>query len=91
MIQFRYIMTPWLAKLIVHDDNRALAIRKLKKAINDYQIDGIASTLDFGSFVLDHPEFISGDYEYAFCQELLDCGCFISDRRRRHRGKYGCA
>jgi len=52
--------------LISHGTNRLEAIEKLKKAINQFQIKGIETTLDFGSYVLNHPEFIRGDFDTGF-------------------------
>ncbi|MCU0329244.1 MAG: acetyl-CoA carboxylase biotin carboxylase subunit [Chitinophagales bacterium] len=57
---------PMIAKLIVHAENRNAAIAKLKEAIRAYKIEGIANTLDFGLFVLDHPQFLSGNYDTHF-------------------------
>ncbi len=57
---------PMIAKLAVHDTNRLLAIKKMHRAMNDFHIDGIKSTIEFGHFVLDHPEFESGEYDTHF-------------------------
>ena len=45
---------PMIAKLIAHGNNRQDAIDKLKKAILDYKIEGVKTTLPFGTFVLNH-------------------------------------
>jgi len=57
---------PMLAKLIVHAPNRLLAIEKMKYAIQHYDIRGIANTLDFGGFVMNHPDFVSGHFNTHF-------------------------
>lgn len=57
---------PMLAKLVVHAPNRQAAIDKMLMAIQDYTISGISSTLDFGSFVMKHPAFISGAFDTKF-------------------------
>jgi acetyl-CoA carboxylase biotin carboxylase subunit len=57
---------PMIAKLIVHGNSRAEAIERLLRAIQDYKITGIETTLPFGTFVLKHPKFVSGDFDTKF-------------------------
>ncbi|MBB78044.1 MAG: biotin carboxylase [Crocinitomicaceae bacterium] len=57
---------PMIAKLIVWDETREKAIKKMVEAIDKYQISGIKTTLDFGKYVLKHPSFISGDFDTNF-------------------------
>lgn len=57
---------PMLAKLTVHADTRNGAIEKMLSAIQQYNIKGIASTLDFGAFVMKHPDFVSGKFDTNF-------------------------
>ena len=57
---------PMIAKLIVHGKDRTEAIAKMKNAIDQYQIKGIKTTLPFGHFVMQHPNFISGNFDTHF-------------------------
>jgi len=57
---------PMIAKLIAHGVNRQDAIEKLKQAIADYQIKGVKTTLPFGTFVLHHPAFTTGNFDTKF-------------------------
>jgi propionyl-CoA carboxylase alpha chain len=57
---------PMIAKLVVHGTDRTDAIEKMKWAIHDFKIVGVKTTLDFGLFVLNHPNFISGDFDTGF-------------------------
>ena len=57
---------PMIAKLIVHGKDRTEAIAKMKNAIEQYQIKGIKTTLPFGHFVMQHPNFISGNFDTHF-------------------------
>jgi acetyl-CoA carboxylase biotin carboxylase subunit len=57
---------PMIAKLIVWGKDRAEAIRRMKRAIADYRISGIETTLPFGTFVMNHDAFISGNFDTAF-------------------------
>lgn len=60
---------PMLAKLVVHGPNRMMAIEKMKKAIQEFEIEGIATTLHFGAYVMNHPAFISGEFDTHFVQK----------------------
>ncbi|MCE7921995.1 MAG: acetyl-CoA carboxylase biotin carboxylase subunit [Haliscomenobacteraceae bacterium CHB4] len=60
---------PMLAKLVVHGANRAEAIQRMKEAIAAYEVEGVATTLPFGRFVLDHPAFVSADFDTHFVQQ----------------------
>lgn len=62
---------PMIAKLVVWGKDRQSAIRRTIKAINDYQISGLATTLDFGKYVLKHPAFISGDFDTNFVKHYF--------------------
>jgi len=57
---------PMIAKLVTHDKDRMSAIQKMKKAIRDYKIEGVSTTLPFGSFVFDHEAFLSGKFDTHF-------------------------
>jgi acetyl-CoA carboxylase, biotin carboxylase subunit len=57
---------PMIAKLIAHAPTRALAIAKLSKAINDFKIIGIETTLSFGRWAIAEPAFVNGDFDTHF-------------------------
>ncbi len=58
-----------IAKLIVHGKDRDEAIEKTIQAIDDYKINGFATTLGFCKFALDHPEFRNGRFTINFVAE----------------------
>jgi propionyl-CoA carboxylase alpha chain len=60
---------PMLAKLVVHGANRAEAIQKMKEAIAMYEVEGVATTLPFGVFVLHHPAFVTGNFDTHFVHQ----------------------
>ncbi|WP_031530770.1 acetyl-CoA carboxylase biotin carboxylase subunit [Dyadobacter crusticola] len=57
---------PMIAKLITYAENREDAIRKMVRAIDEYQISGVQTTLPFCRFVMEHPAFISGEFDTNF-------------------------
>ena len=69
---------PMLAKLVTYGATRAEAIQRMKEAIAMYEVEGVATTLPFGRFVLDHPAFLTANFDthfvnqYFSAQQLLD-------------------
>lgn len=61
-----------IAKLIVHAKTRNEAIDKMIKAIDEYKINGFATTLGFCKFALNHPEFRNGKFTINFVGEHYD-------------------
>lgn len=57
---------PMISKLIVHGKDRTDAIEKMLRAIDDYKIIGVETTLDFCKFVLKHEAFVSGNFDTGF-------------------------
>ena len=62
---------PMIAKLVVWGENRAQAIDRAIEAIDNYQISGVKTTLDFGKYVLKHPAFRSGDFDTNFVKHYF--------------------
>ncbi|MFN9883463.1 MAG: acetyl-CoA carboxylase biotin carboxylase subunit [Bacteroidota bacterium] len=57
---------PMLAKLIVHATTREQAIERMKRAISEYEVSGVNTTLPFGRWVMQHNKFRSGDFDTGF-------------------------
>lgn len=62
---------PMIAKLITWGKDRAEAIERMIRAINEYRITGIKTTLDFGRFVMQHEAFRSGNFDTHFVQRYF--------------------
>jgi acetyl/propionyl-CoA carboxylase alpha subunit len=68
---------PMIAKLITYAESREAAIDRMLRAIKDYEITGIQTTLDFCRFALEHEAFVSGNFDTKFVEryftpEVLD-------------------
>jgi acetyl-CoA carboxylase biotin carboxylase subunit len=59
-----------VAKLIVHDRTRDEAILRMRRALDEFVIEGIATTIPFHKTVLAHPRFIAGDYDTHFIDQM---------------------
>ena len=60
---------PMIAKLVTHGKDRTDAIQKMKMAIKNYKIEGLSTTLPFGSFVFEHDAFLSGKFDTHFVKK----------------------
>jgi len=57
---------PMVAKLIVHGENRAEAILRMRRALNEYRIAGIRTSIPFHQEIMDSTEFIWGTFDTGF-------------------------
>ncbi|HRK54252.1 MAG TPA: acetyl-CoA carboxylase biotin carboxylase subunit [Cyclobacteriaceae bacterium] len=62
---------PMIAKLICHAESREDAIDKMIRAINEYEITGIETTLGFCKFVMEHEAFRSGNFDTKFVEKYF--------------------
>ena len=68
-----------IAKLIVHGKDRMDAIMKMRAALNKFVIRGIHSNIPFQAALMQHPRFISGDFNTGFIAEEFPHGFRASD------------
>ena len=65
-----YVIPPYydslIAKLIVHAATRDLAISKMKRALGEFIVEGVRTTVPFHEQVMDDERFISGDFDTSF-------------------------
>lgn len=57
---------PMIAKLVATGSTRQEAIQKMLRAIDEYKITGVETTLPFCRFVLQHESFVSGHFDTGF-------------------------
>lgn len=62
---------PMIAKLITFGKTREEARIRMIRAIKDYKISGIETTLPFGQFVMHHEAFIKGDFDTKFIEKYF--------------------
>ena len=68
---------PMISKLVTYGKDREEARMRMIRAIEDYKIVGLSTTMEFARFVMEHESFISGDFDTHFVKkhfspELLD-------------------
>jgi acetyl-CoA carboxylase biotin carboxylase subunit len=62
---------PMVAKLVVTASDRPAAVARLRRALQEYRVGGIATTLTLFRALVDMPEFVAADFHTGFLDELL--------------------
>lgn len=61
-----------IAKLIVHAPTRDEAIARMKRALYEFTIEGIKTTIPFFLRIFSHPDFIKGSFNTAFVERVMN-------------------
>ncbi len=62
---------PMISKLVAWAEDRPLAIARMRRALREYLVVGIKTTLPFFTWLLDEPEFSEGRFHTTYLDELL--------------------
>ena len=73
-----------ISKLIVHAPTRQEAIAACKRALDEYLIEGIPTTIPFEQYLLETKEFKEGNYDTGLIERLMKGGAF---ERQKPKGK----
>ncbi len=75
-----YTISPYydsmVAKLIIHAEDRETAIKRCKRALDEFFIEGIQTSIPFCHFLLGTESFHNGMYDTGYVGEVLDSGDF---------------
>lgn len=67
-----YTISPFydsmIAKVIVHGATREEAIARMKRALQEFEIEGVDTTIPFHLNLFDHEVFVSGDFNTKFVE-----------------------
>jgi acetyl-CoA carboxylase biotin carboxylase subunit len=70
----KYTVPPYydsmIAKLICVGSSRESTIRRMTRALSEYLISGIKTTISFQSEIMQHPDFIRGDFDTSFVEKM---------------------
>ena len=61
-----------VSKLIIHGENRNECVMRLKRALNEYVITGISTTIPLHQEIIAQPEFIGGDYDIHWLEKMVE-------------------
>lgn len=59
-----------IAKLVVHAKTREEAIFRMRRALDEFIVEGIKTTIPFHKKVLAHPDFLKGEFNTSFIERL---------------------
>ena len=62
---------PMLSKLICHAATRPDAIARTARALMEYRVEGIQTTIPFFAFLMRHPDFVAANFDTGFIDRLL--------------------
>ena len=61
-----------IGKLIVHGRTREEAIRRMKRALSEFVIDGVQTTIPLFEDLVNNPDIMAGDYDIHWLEKYLD-------------------
>ena len=62
---------PMISKLIAWDADRPQAIARMRRALREYDVLGIKTTVPFFRWMLEQPDFIAGKFHTAYLDDIL--------------------
>lgn len=74
---------PMIAKLVTHGRTREEAISRMVRAIDNYNIAGVLTTLPFCKFVMQHEAFATGNYDTHFVKKYFQSNKIHRDTLHR--------
>ena len=60
-----------IGKLIVHGNNRAEALAICRRALGEFVIEGVKTTIPFQMKIINHKDFAAGKYDTGFVEKML--------------------
>ena len=70
---------PMLSKLIVHGPTREEAIARMRRALDEYRVEGISTTIPFFTFIMNNPDFIDANFDTGYIDRILPTIDFAHD------------
>ncbi len=70
-----------IGKLIVYANDRNEAVIRCQRALHDFIIEGVDTTLGFASYLVHHDDFIKGNYHTGYVEKLVEAGLPSFDGR----------
>jgi acetyl-CoA carboxylase biotin carboxylase subunit len=75
-----YTISPYydsmIAKLIIHAEDRATALAICERALDEFIIEGIQTTIPFSKFLVDSSDFAAGEYDTGYIERIMKHGVF---------------
>jgi len=69
-----------IAKLIVYGENREQAIKRCRRALDEFIIEGVKTSIPFTQFIVNDKEFMSGNYDTGYIERIMKKGHFDASK-----------
>jgi acetyl-CoA carboxylase biotin carboxylase subunit len=63
-----------VAKLIVYGDDREQALARCRRALDEFVVDGVKTTIPFTQIVLNNKDFVAGKYNTGYLEKIIQEG-----------------
>ncbi len=73
---------PMISKLVAWGPDRQTALSRMRRALQEYKVVGIATTIPLFQRIIEDPAFIAGDFNTGYLDELLQDGALGPDHDR---------
>ncbi len=70
-----------IAKLIVHAKDRTSAVERMRRALGEFIIEGIKTTIPFHQKVFNHPDFTKGEFDTGFVDKMPKNDAFANEKK----------
>ena len=60
-----------IGKLIIHRPNREETLKTLRRALDEFVVEGIKTTIPLARRIIDHPTFINGEGDTGFVERSM--------------------
>ena len=74
-----------IAKLIIHGKTRSEAIAHAKRALREFHICGVHTTIPFHQFMFEDARFLTNEYTIGYIDQLIAEGCTFGQTEAAHR------
>jgi acetyl-CoA carboxylase biotin carboxylase subunit len=61
-----------VSKLIIHGENRNECVMRLRRALDEYVITGISTTIPLHQEIIAQPEFLAGDFDIHWLEKMVE-------------------
>jgi acetyl-CoA/propionyl-CoA carboxylase biotin carboxyl carrier protein len=67
-----------VGKLIVWGKDRRVAIARMRRALDEMEVGGIATTIPADKAILEHPDFVAGEHSTRWVEDRLDLSATVA-------------
>jgi acetyl-CoA carboxylase biotin carboxylase subunit len=77
---------PMISKLVAWGPDRTTALSRMRRALLEYKVVGIATTIPLFQRILEDPDFLAGNFDTGYLDELLQDGVLGPNHNRHDEG-----